>query len=216
MSSTIEFRVLELLCSRLCHDLISPVTAVNNGMELMAEDSGDMTGDIRDLISSSAAVASNRLQFYRIAYGLGGQSAAPVGLAEAGRLARGLTEDGKVSLDWPDGSGDGDDSGLSRATMKLLLNLVLLGIEALPRGGMVSVAVIGDPPAELAVTASGVGSRLHDESIAALAPGTSVEDLSARSVQAYFVRHMAGQQGAELALEPGVADALTLRLRLAG
>ena len=83
MSGQIEFRVMELLCSRLCHDLISPVMAINNGMELMAEDSGAMADDIRDLLTMSAGAAAAKLQFYRIAYGMGGESAAPVGLAEA-------------------------------------------------------------------------------------------------------------------------------------
>ena len=74
MSSTIEFCVLELLCSRLCHDLICPVMAVNNGMELMAVDPGDMSDDIRDLLTTAAETAAARLQFYRIAYGLGGRT----------------------------------------------------------------------------------------------------------------------------------------------
>jgi histidine phosphotransferase ChpT len=72
MEPKIELRVLELLCSRLCHDLISPVMAVNNGIELLADDEGDMGADIRDLLTLSAGSAAARLQFYRIAYGLGG------------------------------------------------------------------------------------------------------------------------------------------------
>jgi hypothetical protein len=68
MTAQIEFRVMELLCSRLCHDLISPVMAINNGMELMAEDSGNMADDIRESLTMSAGSAAAKLQFYRIAY----------------------------------------------------------------------------------------------------------------------------------------------------
>ena len=136
MESKIELRVLELLCSRLCHDLISPVMAVNNGMELMEDDSGDMSDDIRDLLAVSAAAAASRLQYYRIAYGLGGQNAAPVGLPEAGRLTRGLIEEGKevVAIG---GTGRGADTVLiiRSAASKRFLDLAVLEIVAKPRVG---------------------------------------------------------------------------------
>ena len=117
MDSKIELRVLELLCSRLCHDLISPVKAVNNGIELLADHADDMSADIRDLLTLSAGTAAARLQFYRIAYGLGGQNAAPVGLPEAGRLAQGLLEDGKIELDWP--ANAAPDAELNREAVEL-------------------------------------------------------------------------------------------------
>jgi hypothetical protein len=81
MKTKIELRVLELLCSRLCHNLISLVMAVNNGIELLADDEGEMSSDIRELLTLSAGSAAARLQYYRIAYGLGGQNAAPIGLS---------------------------------------------------------------------------------------------------------------------------------------
>ena len=95
----ISVRVAELLCSRLCHDLISPVAALNNGMELLSDDSAEMIGDVAELLTFSAAQASTRLQFYRVAYGLGGDQAQAVSIADAARLARGITEPGKLELD---------------------------------------------------------------------------------------------------------------------
>lgn len=209
MESKIELRVLELLCSRLCHDLISPVMAVNNGMELMEDDSGDMSDDIRDLLAVSAAAAASRLQYYRIAYGLGGQNAAPVGLPEAGRLTRGLIEEGKIELDWP--NGDTDASGLSREAMKLLLNLVLLGIESLPRGGRLRVEVA---PSGFAVAAEGEGAQLREESAAAMSGAADIEALTARSVQGYFVNLLAGLLGTETAVSAPAAGSVTLSVRL--
>jgi histidine phosphotransferase ChpT len=167
MTAQIEFRVMELLCSRLCHDLISPVMAINNGMELLAEDSGGMADDIRDQLTMSAGAAAAKLQFYRIAYGLGGQNAAPVGLGEAGRLTRGLVEDGKIVVDWPE-NGEASSAELSREMTKLLLNLVLLGIEALPRGGTVKVRVQSSGAPGVVVEALGENAGLKEESEVAM------------------------------------------------
>ncbi len=194
MTAQIEFRVMELLCSRLCHDLISPVMAINNGMELLAEDSGTMADDIRDLLTMSAGAAAAKLQFYRIAYGLGGQNAAPVGLAEAGRLTRGLVEDGKIAIDWPP-NGAASAAELTREATKLLLNLVLLGIEALPRGGTVKVAVPSPGSREIVVVVSGENAGLKPESAVAMSPEVDLEALTARSVQGYFVNSLARQLG---------------------
>ena len=67
MSYMIDIRVLELLCSRICHDLIRPVTAINNGMELLEDDPGDMLDDIRDLLMNSASEGAGKLQYFRLA-----------------------------------------------------------------------------------------------------------------------------------------------------
>ena len=72
MSYQIVFGVLELFCSRICHDLISPVTVINNGMELLEDDPGDMLENIRDLLMNSASEGAGKLQYFRLAYGLGG------------------------------------------------------------------------------------------------------------------------------------------------
>ncbi len=213
MTAQIEFRVMELLCSRLCHDLISPVMAINNGMELMAEDSGNMADDIRELLTMSAGAAAAKLQFYRIAYGLGGQSAAPVGLAEAGRLTRGLVEDGKINVDWPE-NGEASSVELTREATKLLLNLVLLGIEALPRGGTVKVRVQTAGAAEIVVLALGDNAGLKEESAVAMSADANCEALTARSVQGYFVNSLAHQLGTSTNVWADGPGALSLSIAL--
>ena len=80
MPHMIDIRVLELLCSRLCHDLISPVTAINNGMELLEDDSGDMFDDVRGLLTNSASEGSGKRQYYRLAYGGGGDPGGEIGI----------------------------------------------------------------------------------------------------------------------------------------
>ena len=200
MESQIELRVLELLCSRLCHDLISPVSAINNGMELLAEGDDGMAQEIHALLATSAGAASAKLQFYRLEYGLGGQAAAPTSLAEAARLVRGLTAGEKVEIVWP-GADQGAAPDLSREETKLLLNMVLLGLEGLPRGGTLTVgstATVGDTaPGDrrLVVSGTGKGAGLKPESTEALAIGTDIGGLTARTVQSYFVAVLARDLG---------------------
>jgi len=214
MVPTIALRVTELLCSRLCHELISPVTAVNNGMELFADGGGgDMHDDIVKLVSDSGGQASRRLQFYRIAYGFGGEGAAAPGLADSGKLLRGLLEGGKLVLDWPRATEDGADR-IGREATKVLLNAVLVGAEALPRGGTLAIRIGAGPPAAITITATGEGARVTPETVAALAAGADVTGLTACSVQAYFTARLAeafggrldvAPQGAEPAAEPDFA-----------
>src|SRR5437868_12709111 len=119
-----------LLCSRVCHDLISPVGAVVNGIEVMEDDADEQTKAFAiDLIKKSANTASARLQFCRIAFGAAGSAGASIDLGDAEGVARGMLEDDKTKLTW----------GLPRVLLpknrgKLLLNLLLLACGTIPRG----------------------------------------------------------------------------------
>lgn len=197
MSFKIDLRVAELLASRLCHDLVGPVGAVNNGLELLTDD--DIGGDAESvaLVSRSARHAGNILQFYRLAYGLAGQ-ALDSDLSEPKRLTERFLGDGKVKLDWQAVSLPQDaPEGLP----KLLLNLIALAVEALPRGGTVVVTV--SPGWALKVAAVGEGAALRPETAAALAPDILVDGLTPRQVQAYFTALLAGRLGGRLLVEPG-------------
>src|SRR5256886_12409068 len=120
-----------LLCSRVCHDLISPVGAVVNGIEVMENDADEQPKTFAiDLIKKSATTASARLQFCRIAFGAAGSAGASIDLGDAEGVARGMLEDEKTKLTW----------SLPRALLpknrvKLLLNLLLLATGTIPRGG---------------------------------------------------------------------------------
>ncbi|MGE0744938.1 MAG: histidine phosphotransferase family protein [Rhodospirillales bacterium] len=209
MSATIELRVLELLCSRLCHELISPVTAVNNGMELFADSPSDMMADIVSLVSASGGQASRKLQFYRIAYGFGGDGAAAPSVTEAGRLVQGLLEGGKVEVAWP-GPGPVGDLRLGREPVKLLLNVALIGAEALPRGGRLEVTIAAGSPATLRVAARGENARLNPESAAALADSASIDHLTPRSVHGFFTRRLADAMGGTMTVEEPAPGAVVI------
>lgn len=211
MASTIDFRVLELTCSRLCHDLISPITAVNNGMELLADSPADIIDEIKSLLSNSAGEASRRLQFYRIAFGLGGRDSAPIGLEESGRLAQGLVDGGKIELDWPSGPGLPD---IGKPGTKVLLNALMIAIDALPRGGKVKIGVENGVELSFHLDAEGKGARIHEECANALFTDIAVRDLTPRSVQAYLTKQLVGSAQGTLSVDETGEDSVSVAVKL--
>jgi histidine phosphotransferase ChpT len=120
-----------LLCSRVCHDVISPVGAIVNGLEVLEEDNDPSMRDFAlDLIRKSARQASARLQFARIAFGAAGSAGASIDLGDAEAVARGMYQDDKITLSWT-----APRALVPKNRVKLLLNLVVLATSAIPRGG---------------------------------------------------------------------------------
>jgi len=191
MSVSVDLRVLELLSSRLCHELISPVGAINNGIELMDEDDPDFVKEATQLIGNSAKTAGRRLDFYRFAYGSG--------RAGTGRdVTLGLLEGGKSRCDWADAV-----SALPIEWQRVACNMVVLATEALPRGGQVQVAAVAGKPG-IVVDGAGDSVNLTPELRAVLAGTVTVGDLTARTVHAYYTAKLAEALGVRLALtEPG-------------
>lgn len=158
MSGPIEIGALDLaalLCSRVCHDLISPVAAIVNGLEVLEEDKDEGAKTFAlDLIKKSARQASAKLQFCRLAFGAAGSSVAQIELGEAEQAARGVIEDGKMAIVW-----NLPRDLLPKNRVKLLLNMLLIAAGTIPRGGTLSV----DPApggGGFRITASGVNARL--------------------------------------------------------
>ncbi|MEX2450827.1 MAG: histidine phosphotransferase family protein [Rhodospirillales bacterium] len=187
-----DLRIMQLLCSRLCHDLVGPVSAVNNGVE-MIEDAPDMMGESLGLVDTSAKQASRRLAFYRAAFGVGGEDGA---LDNIRALTANFIDGGNITLHWPDG---GAAPAVSKDAAKLILNMALLGIGALPRGGSLSVYVGAlEDGCGIALTAAGRGAAVKDEIHAAMAADFPVAALSAHTVQGHFTTRLARAAGAEL------------------
>jgi len=201
MEAGLDLRVAELLCSRLCHDIVSPVGAVNSGLELMAEFGDDGGDDALDLVRTSAGEAAAKLQFFRVAYGLAGAQAGGPDLAEAARLAAGMITSKRISLDWPVEQ-QPPVAAAPRGT-KLLLNLIATAVDALPRGGVVRVTVAEGPDAlETQVLAVAEDARLTDEAAAALKHATDIADLGPRDIQAWFTRFLADRLNTALTVTP--------------
>ena len=203
MSYMIDLRVLELLCSRICHDLISPVTAINNGMELLDDDPGDMLNDIRDLLMNSASEGAGKLQYFRLAYGLGGDPDGEIGIGSAADLTVRLEKHEKSSITWPADR----ERMLPRLTIKSAMNMVLMGIEALPRGGEITVSF---NDGGIQVVAAGQGARVEEDSLKTLTEGTSVETVTPRSIQTFFTGQVVAAAGGVLKVDDGETDKVML------
>lgn len=207
MNVTVELRVLELLTSRLCHDLISPIGAVNNGLELLEDEDSGMADDALQLSIKSARRAADLLQAFRVAVGAAGTQAS-VRLADARTLAAGVLEGGKVRLDWPS---DQDGVPAPLGTAKLVLNLIMLAAEFLPRGGSVSVAVsVANGRAEAQVTASGQGARLPPEFLAAFGSDAVIAELTPKTVLGYFSARLAEALGGAMASPRTAPDSVVI------
>ncbi|SHO66286.1 histidine phosphotransferase ChpT [Pseudoxanthobacter soli DSM 19599] len=180
-----------LLCSRICHDVISPVGAITNGLEVLDEDdSGDMREVAMDLIRKSARQASARLQFARLAFGFAGSAGASIDLADAERLAKGYVDSDKTSLDWRMPA-----ALVAKDRVKLLLTLIVLALQAIPRGGSIRVWSPGSAEIDdLTVVATGSHARIP-AGIEDLIAGTQTEPLDAHSVVPYYVGLLARSVG---------------------
>jgi histidine phosphotransferase ChpT len=146
-----------LIASRVCHDIISPVGAITNGLEVLEEDSSEeMRGFAMELIKKSARQASAKLQFARLAFGASGSAGAEIDLGDAESVARGFMAGEKASLEWT-----ATRVLMPKNKVKLLLNLVLIGTHAVPRGGVVAVTVEGSATAPVfTLTCTGPNARV--------------------------------------------------------
>jgi histidine phosphotransferase ChpT len=211
MDLTIDIRVTELLVSRLCHDLVGPMGAVSNGMELLSEGQGDFAEDALDLASESATRAVDLLQYYRMAYGMAGNRQG-ADLTPMRELATRFFAHQKATLDWASVSAP---AGLPDSAGKLILNMLVLGTEALPRGGTVGVLLASDESAnEITVVAVGADAGLREESQDGLTDDVPPQDLTPRSVHAYFTRLLARREGGDLLADPAGPGHIRLRARL--
>lgn len=188
MTRAIDLRVLELLAARLCHDLISPVSAIANGVELMGEDDPEFVRDATKLVGDSARKASRRLQFYRFVYGFsGGGLTGPAPAA----LAAEFFAESAIGCDYPAAA-----TALPAEQQKLACAMLAVAGEGLPRGGRLALTIGGAGPE---VEAAGNGAGLSPEAQAALSLTAPVAALTTRTVGAYFAGLLAEAQGCRIA-----------------
>jgi histidine phosphotransferase ChpT len=190
-----------LLSSRVCHDVISPVGAITNGLELLEMDDDEaMREEAMKLVRKSAKQASAKLQFCRIAFGAAGSAGAHLDLGDAGDKAKAFMEDEKAKLDW-----QAPRENRPKQQVKLLLNMLLIATAGIPKGGTVTVSAAGD---DFLVRASGPDARVP-EKIAAVLNGTlEMAELDARLVQPYYARRLAESAGYDLAMVMEGTDAM--------
>ena len=184
-----------LLCSRVCHDLISPVGAIVNGLEVLDDNPKPEDRDFAlELIRKSAKTASARLQFCRLAFGAAGSAGAQIDLGDALNMARGHLEDGKTSITW-----NLPRLLLPKNRVKLLLNMLIIAQQTIPRGGVLTVDPVGEGETmSFRVAATGLNARLPQNIVDLLSATGGVD---AHAVQPYYTRLLAEACGLKVALK---------------
>jgi histidine phosphotransferase ChpT len=187
-----------LLCSRVCHDLISPVGAIVNGLEVLDDNPKPEDREFAlDLIRKSARTASARLQFCRLAFGAAGSAGAQIDLGDALTMARGHLEDAKTTIAW-----NLPRVLLAKNRVKLLLNMMVIAQQTIPRGGVLTVDPVGQGDTiGFRVTASGLNARMPQNIADLLSSGHS-SGVDAHAVQPYYTRLLAQACGLKVTLAP--------------
>jgi histidine phosphotransferase ChpT len=200
MSSNVALESLDLaalLCSRVCHDLISPVGAIVNGLEVMEDDKDPETKTFAlDLIKKSVKTASARLQFCRIAFGAAGSAGAQIDLGDAEKVARGFLEDDKTRLTW-----NVPRVLLAKNRVKLLLNMLVIAGQTIPRGGMLTVDAVGSGDnMGFKVKAAGANAKVPQAVPELLSGGAHNGGVDAHAIQPYYTGLLARSCGLSVAL----------------
>ena len=181
-----------LLCSRVCHDVISPVGAINNGLELL--DEGGSDADALDLIRTSALNASVRLKLARLAFGASGSVGASIDTGEAEKAAREFAAaEKKTEITW-----SGPRLIIPKTKVKLLLNLFLVAYGSIPRGGTVDVTLENpETDTKFIMSAKGRMMRLPPKFME-INSGQVEEAIDAHTIQPYYTVMLADEAGMQL------------------
>lgn len=189
-----------LLCSRVCHDIISPVGAINNGLELL--DEGGADEDAMALIRTSARNASARLQFARIAFGAAGSAGMQIDTGDAEQVATAFLKNEKPELIW-----NGTRALLPKNKVKLLLNLILVSIGAIPRGGKITVTLEDlETAPKFTLAAAGPMVRVPPKFLELHSGNKPEEPIDAHSVQPYYTLLLSREAGMSIAIRANAEE----------
>ncbi len=186
-----------LLCSRVCHDVISPVGAIVNGLEVLEDEKDESMREFaHDLIKKSAKQASARLQFARIAFGAAGSAGAAIDLGDAATIAKGFIEDDRIKLEI-----DAPRVLLPKNQVKLLLNLLMTATSTIPRGGMIRADIVVEgEQARFIILAKGTSARIPTHVEAFLRGESDTGAIDAHAIQPYYAGLIARAAGMSVAL----------------
>lgn len=201
-----------LLCSRLCHDLLSPVGALNNGIELLADEQDpEMRERCLELLSESARASANKLKFFRLAFGAGGGFGDEIDTREARTALEGLYgADKRIELGWMVA-----DDKMSKGAIKLLLNLAMIAGDALVRGGRLDVgAERRDGALEMVIRAEGPRILLDPKLRETIARGSAGGEIEPRAAGAWLAHTLAAEAGGTIQLSDPSAEALLIGVTL--
>lgn len=198
----IDLRIMELLASKICHDLVSPVGAINNGVELIEDIGGSVVDEAMQLIGNSAIQAARRLRLFRLAYGRAGNENT-VTFKDVRETIEAFLDGGKIKLNFaqnfpPEGLTD------TPGALRVMMNMILLADEALVYGGEVHIRPATDAfQGGVSIAASGRAAALGEATLDAFNGAAAAENIGPRTVHAYvtgcFARHFGFRVGIESA-----------------
>lgn len=199
-----DLELAALISSKICHDVIGPVGAIYNGLEILDEDDDvEAKSYALDVIRNVTEQASARLQFARFAFGAAGSAGAQIDLATAEQISHGFIGRGKHKLNW-----SGLAGYMGKDKVKLLLNLVASAITALPRGGEIDVLMGGTLEApSFVVRCRGTGAR-PPQYLTDFVAGQHPPQLDAMTIQAYYTWRLASTSGMRIEILKDGTDIL--------
>lgn len=201
-----DLELAALISSKICHDVIGPVGAIYNGLEILDDDDDiESKTYALDVIRNVTEQASARLQFARFAFGAAGSAGAQIDLATAQQITTGFIGTGKHALVW-----EGPSGHMSKDKVKLLLNLIACSITALPRGGEIKLEISGtlEQPT-FTLCCAGTSAR-PPQYLSAFVSGNEPPELDALSIQAYYTWRLASTAGMQLKIDKVGADIVML------
>lgn len=189
-----------LMCSRLCHDVISPVGAIANGFEVLEDEKDESMRQMAlDIIRANADKASARLQFARLAFGAMGATADRFPLEDARRLTENLYKGEKARIQW-----NVPADALPKDQVKLLVNLVMVAVSTIPRGGDVTVDMSADGDrVTFSLQATGINANVSETARLVFGGEVPHGRLDAHSIQPYYTHRLARSLGMGVRFEPG-------------
>ena len=196
MTATSATDLAALLCSRLCHDMLSPVGALSNGLELLASETDpEMRQNCIELLEQSATISANKLKYFRLAYGAAGGFGDRVGVEEPKDLIQSLaTDKGRIEVNWALSGGT-----LAQPAVKVLLNFAQIALDALVRGGTLDVgAEVRDGACEIVIRAAGPKIAFDEVLGRALDGKLDADELTSRTVSAHMIHLLAQECGGGL------------------
>lgn len=199
-----------LLCSKVCHDVISPVGAIANGLEVLEdEQDAEMREIALDLVRRSSRQASAKLQFCRIAFGAAGSAGSSIDTGDAEDVAKKFIGDDKIELEWAI-----PREIRPKSEVKLMLNMLMLAISSIARGGKIVMGVTDG--GGLTATATGKNAKVPDKTAAMLAGDVQEGEMDARLAQVYYTLRLASECNLDLTGEVTGEDAVTYTAARAG
>jgi histidine phosphotransferase ChpT len=206
-------RLAALIASRICHDLVSPVSSVTHALDLMDEPGDDeMKAQARVLLSEGAEKTVARIKFLRYALGAVGLNAGIANVHEVKQMTEDYARAFKPSVDW-----DIQYDALTVSQARLMMNLVMMAVETLPRSGVVHILIRADGDAlNMTLTCKGDRAKLKEDNAKALMGVEPADGWKSENIQPYFARLISAGMGGEVTVKQGdgfvVLSAQNLRL----